>query len=499
MTKTPDRPRPLILLSLESPGEVATELERRFGTDYRIVVTGNVADAVGRVREAKSVGEEVALVLGDSADAALYVETRRHHPDARRGFVLAWGAWATQQTSAAVLSLMAANHIDYYVVRPRASPDESFNRGITDFLRDYQRATATDVIDVTMTGGSVDLARRHGLSTELPDSGVDVAIVGAGPAGLAAAVYAASEGLDTLVIERRAVGGQAGSSSLIRNYLGFSRGVSGSELAERAYQQAWIFGARFAVTREVVGVASADGGFVLEVAPGELVTAGAVVLAAGVSYRRLALPGLAGFLGTSVFYGVSALEARAQTARVVYVVGGGNSAGQAALHLARYAASVSLVVRGPNLAASMSQYLIDELAAAGVGIVTEAKVVGGGGSGRLETITLRDRVTGRESSVRCDALFITIGAAPHTDWLPPEVLRDRWGYVLTGAEIVAEGGRRAWPHERAPGALETSLAGLFAVGDVRRASIKRVASAVGEGSVVVSAVHQHLAATRSPL
>ncbi|WP_411699939.1 FAD-dependent oxidoreductase [Conyzicola sp.] len=499
MISTEQHRRPIVLLALESPGEVATELERRFGADYRIVVSSGVEDAVGRVLDAKRVGDEIALVLGDTDDPRLYVETRRSHPDTRRGFVLEWGAWSTQQTSSAVLSLMAANHIDYYVVSPRVSPDESFHRGITDFLRDYQRATASDVLDVTMTSGSVELARRHGLSTELPESGVDVAIVGAGPAGLAAAVYAASEGLDTLVIERHAVGGQAGSSSLIRNYLGFSRGVSGAELAERAYQQAWVFGARFAVTREAVGATTADGGFVLEVAPGELVTAGAVVLAAGVSYRRLALPQLAGFLGTSVFYGVSAAEARAQSGRIVYVVGGGNSAGQAALHLARYAASVSLVVRGAGLADSMSRYLIDELAAAGVGIVAEAKVVGGSGATTLESITLRDRVTGRESHVRCDALFITIGAAPHTDWLPPEVLRDRWGYVLTGADIVAEGGRRAWPHERDPGALETSLPGLFAVGDVRRGSVKRVASAVGEGSVVVSAVHQHLAATRAPL
>ena len=495
--------QPMVLVALETSDDVARELERRFGADYRVVVAAGETDAAARLADAAAAGQAVALVLGDSADPRLYVETRRLHPDARRGFVLAWGDWARAETSDTVLALMAANHIDYYVVRPRFSPDESFNRAITDFLRDHQRATGAGGSDVTSIEGDADRARRHGLVTALPDGSVDLAIVGAGPGGLAAAVYAASEGLDTLVLERRSVGGQAGSSSLIRNYLGFSRGVSGAELAERAYEQAWVFGARFAVTREAVGVAEVDGGFVLEVAPqlpegqGELVSAGAVVLATGVSYRRLALPGLDPYLGISVFYGVSATEARAQTGRVVYVVGGGNSAGQAALHLARYAASVSLVVRGANLADSMSQYLVDELVAAGVGIVTEAKVVGGGGSARLESIDLRDRATGRESRVRCDALFITIGAAPHTDWLPPDVLRDRWGYVLTGAEIVTEGGRRAWPHERAPGALESSVPGLFAVGDVRRGSVKRVASAVGEGSVVVSAVHAHLAATRS--
>jgi thioredoxin reductase len=497
--------RPVILVALRSPDDVVRELDRRFGADYRIVVASGgadrtadaTADATARLGEAAAAGQRVALVLGDSPDPRLYAETRRLHPDARRGFVLAWGSWAHTDTTATVLSLMAGGHIDYYVVRPRFSPDESFNRAITDFLRDYQRATGAGGADVTSVRGDAELARARGLATGLPSDPVDLAIVGAGPGGLAAAVYAASEGLDTLVIERDAVGGQAGSSSLIRNYLGFSRGVSGAELAERAYQQAWVFGARFALTREVVGAAAVDGRFALEVAPGEIVTAGAVVLATGVSYRRLAVPGLADYVGASVFYGVSAVEAHAQSGRVVVVVGGGNSAGQGALHLARFAASVSIVVRGATLAESMSQYLVDELAAAGVVIVTEAKVVGGAGVGGLESITLRDRVTGRESRVRCDALFITIGAAPHTDWLPSEVLRDRWGYLLTGADILSEGGRRAWPHDRAPGALESSLAGFFAVGDVRRGSVKRVASAVGEGSVVVSAVHQHLAASRS--
>jgi thioredoxin reductase len=195
-----------------------------------------------------------------------------------------------------------------------------------------------------------------------------------------------------------------------------------------------------------------------------------------------------------VFYGVSASEARGQTGRVVFVVGGGNSAGQAALHLARYAASVSLIVRGSSLAESMSQYLVGELAATGVGIVAEARVVGAGGDGeRLDHIVLRDRVTGVESTVRCDALFVTIGAAPHTDWAAPEVMRDRWGYLLTGGDVLTEGGRRAWPHDRPPAALETSLPGVFAVGDVRRGSIKRVAAAAGEGAVVVSSVHAFLA------
>jgi thioredoxin reductase (NADPH) len=343
-----------------------------------------------------------------------------------------------------------------------------------------------------------DLARAAGLPTALPERTVDLAVIGAGPAGLAAAVYAASEGLDTLVVEADAVGGQAGSSSLIRNYLGFPRGISGADLALRAYRQAWVFGAQIVHARRATGLTVVAGGFELEVDDLERVTARAVVVATGVSYRRLRVPALDPFVGASVFYGASSVEARAQHGRDVLVVGGGNSAGQAALHLARFARSVALVVRGPSLADSMSRYLIDELSDAGVGLRTLAKVVDARPSetgDRLGAVVLEHTDTGAREAVPAGALFITIGARPHTDWLPPEVLRDQWGSVITGEEVLAEGGRRAWPHERPPGPLESSASGCFAVGDVRRGSLKRVASAVGEGSVVVSAVHRHLGET----
>ncbi len=329
----------------------------------------------------------------------------------------------------------------------------------------------------------------------MPEDPVELAIVGAGPGGLAAAVYAASEGLNTLVLEGESIGGQAGSSSLIRNYLGFSRGVSGSELAQRAYQQAWTFGARFAHTRRVIGMNLADGGFELHVDGGEVVRSRAVVLASGVSYRRLAAPGLRRFVGASVFYGASSVEARAQTGRSVLVVGGGNSAGQAALHLARYAKSVSLVVRGPSLAESMSRYLIDQLDAAGVGLITGTRVVDAGAheSDRLDHVVLERTDSGEKLEVPAEAVFITIGARPHTEWLAPEVLRDQWGSVITGADVLSEGGRRAWlGGDGGPSQFESSVPGFFAVGDVRRGSVKRVASAVGEGSVAISAVHAHL-------
>ena len=554
--------RPVILVSLESTGArtaVVDAVARRYDRDYRILATNSARSATAELHDALRRRDDVALVLADDpstdpSTGSVFAEARRLFPDVRRGLVIEWGAWADPATAQTVLRLMTSGQIEYYVVRPRYSSDESFHRSMSEFLLDWSRSagghrlTATVIGDDTqphthvlraylsrsgmphrfltpespeaarlaaeagmrysgqplvrladgtmLHGPSItEVARAAGLAVDLPTDAVDLAIVGAGPGGLAAAVYAASEGLTTLVLERDAIGGQAGSSSLIRNYLGFSRGVSGAELSQRAYQQAWVFGARFAHTREVIGMRVDHDGFRLAVAPDEQVTARSVVLASGVTYRRLDVGALGAYEGTAVFYGASAIEAKAQTGHVVHVVGGGNSAGQAALHLARYAKSVSLIVR-EALAASMSRYLIDELDAAGVQILSGKKVVGGGGTPRLDHLVLRDRETGADATVPSDALFITIGAAPHTKWLADAILRDRWGSVITGGDVLAEGGRRAWPHERPPGPLESSVPGFFAVGDVRRGSLKRVASAVGEGSVVVSAVHAFLAERR---
>ncbi|WP_382306512.1 FAD-dependent oxidoreductase [Herbiconiux sp. UC225_62] len=500
----------------------------------------------------------------------LFAWSRELYPDVRRSVLIDWGSWAHPETARTVSELMARILVDYYLVVPAREPDESFHRAVTDLLHDWERASGrartgftvigdpaiprTHALRILLTRGGVGvdavapgseeaqallrtsgeeytgaplvrvpdgrilhdpddtaLAAAYGLTTSLPGDPVDLVIVGAGPAGLAAAVYAASEGLRTLVLEAESIGGQAGSSSLIRNYLGFPRGTSGADLAQRSYQQAWAFGARFAHARRATGLRlEADGGFAIEVDGGAAagvatdgnhgtaeVRAGAVVLASGVSYRRLAVPGLEPFVGVSVFYGATSVEARAQEGKAVIVVGGGNSAGQAALHLSRYAASVSLVIRGTALAESMSQYLIDELAAAGVAIVTEARVVGAEAASPpapplLERVVLAHAGTGEERIVPCQALFITIGARPHTAWLPPDILRDKWGSVITGHDVVTEGGRRAWPHEEPPAPLESSVPGFYAVGDVRRGSVKRVASAVGEGSVVISSVHQYL-------
>ncbi|TXN30644.1 FAD-dependent oxidoreductase [Lacisediminihabitans profunda] len=562
---TPAQRRAVLVISATSGAareSVLGEIGKRYSEDYGVVATATAVEAVAALRAAADRGDTVALILADDhsplpGGGTVFTEARRLFPDVRRALLIEWGAWAESETADAVLRLMEANQIDYYVISPRRSPDEYFHHTVTDFLLEWRRASGERPRDITVVGSesaprtheirrlltragrrvdvvapdsgearallagvgatyagvplvrladgrlftdptNAQLAETNGLTTDLPTDTVDLAVVGAGPGGLAAAVYAASEGLNVVVIEHEAAGGQAGSSSLIRNYLGFARGISGADLSERAYQQAWAFGARFAHTREVVGMSVEPDGFRLEVAPDDHLLARSVVLASGVTYRRITVPELAPFVGSAVFYGASAVEAKAQTGRIVHIVGGGNSAGQAALHLARYAASVSLIVRGANLAESMSRYLVDQLEASGVHILTEQRVIGGGGvddgsGARLDHLVLRHRVTGVETTVASDALFITIGAVPHTGWLADGILRDQWGYVITGNDIVSEGGRRAWPYERPPAPLESSVAGFFAVGDVRRGSIKRVASAVGEGSVVVSSVHAFLA------
>lgn len=333
-----------------------------------------------------------------------------------------------------------------------------------------------------------------GIPTTLADAPreVDLLVVGAGPSGLAAAVYGASEGLSTLVVERDALGGQAGTSSLIRNYLGFSRGLSGSELAQRGYQQAWVFGARFVLTRSVERLERLDRAFRATVSGEGDVVARSVVLACGVAYRRLGVPSVEAFTGKGVYYGASVSAAHALAGLSAAVVGGGNSAGQAVLQLARYCREVHLVVRGERLEETMSAYLIEAVAGEPVITVhTGRDVTDASGDGRLEELVLTRRGTGEQERIGVDGLFVMIGAEPHTDWLPEEVRRDERGFVLTGMQTgrqTAHGlsGLAGHPHE-------TSVPGIFAVGDVRAGSVKRVASAVGEGSVVVSEVHEHLA------
>jgi thioredoxin reductase (NADPH) len=481
----------------------------------------------------------------------LLAEAGRLHPHAKRGLLIDWGAWGDEPTANAIFRGMAQRHMDYYLMKPLQPSDELFHRTVVEFLHEWSRVQSPAANEITLVArqwslrghelrsllarngvphafhssdsdegrralrkanaeeaeapvaimhdGRVlvdptrpELAAAFGVDTELQgERHFDLAVVGAGPAGLTAAVYASSEGLETLVVEREAIGGQAGSSSLIRNYLGFSRGVSGAELAQRAYQQAWVFGTSFLLMREVTDLRPADGVLELDVEEIGTVTADAVVLATGVSYRRIGIPSLEELVGAGVFYGASIAEARHVEGEDVYVVGGGNSAGQAVMHLSRYAKNVTLLVRRNTLDGTMSQYLREELhATKNVHVELGTEVVGGGGRHRLERLLIRDGL-GDERLVDAAGLFLLIGADPHTGWLSDDIERDRGGYLLTGLDLVRDGRLvECWPLERSPEALETSMPRVFAAGDVRHSSISRVASAVGDGSVVVSQVNR---------
>jgi thioredoxin reductase (NADPH) len=456
---------------------------------------------------------------------------------------------ADRQAATPVLRAIAHGMIDTYLPGPGAGLDEGFHRGISELLEEWaheatpalpavriidhrQSARAHELRDllarnsvpylfhaadseagkkelqqagqdgsvlpvlVTYTGQVLvapakdQIAAVFGLAG-LPAGTVDVAIVGAGPAGLSAAVYAASEGMSTLLLEREAIGGQAGSSSLIRNYLGFPRGISGAGLATRAFEQAWSFGAIPSMVGPVTGLEPAGGGFTLRLAGSLESHARSVLITTGVSYRKLDAPGLNSLLGAGVFYGATASENSAFAGEHVFVAGGANSAGQAAVNLARYAQQVTIVVRGDSLAARMSQYLIDEITATpNIAVRTSTQITAAEGTGKLDALTLTDTRTGSTTTVPAAALVILVGAVPHTDWLPPRISRDEHGFVLTGTDLPDIGNP---PSTRTPPrSLETSMPGVFAAGDVRHGSVKRVASAVGEGSIAVTQMTQYL-------
>jgi thioredoxin reductase (NADPH) len=338
---------------------------------------------------------------------------------------------------------------------------------------------------------AAQVARELGLRAEVDGQRFDLVVLGGGPAGLAAAVYGGSEGLRTALVESLATGGQAGTSSRIENYLGFPDGVSGSQLTQRARMQAVKFGAELLTTRTVDAIEARGNARVVRFDDGSEVAAHSVVLATGVSYRSLDAPGLSDLAGRGVFYGAAATEAPACAAQDVYVVGGANSAGQAAMNFSRYAKRVVMLVRGPSLEASMSSYLIEQIAAVDhIEVRTCTEVVGAEGDEHLERLILRDRDTGTEETVDAQWLFVFIGAAPRTDWLDGTVARDARGFVLTGPDLPRR--PAGWEPDRDPFHLETSVPGVFAVGDVRAESVKRVASAVGEGAMAVSLVHRWL-------
>jgi thioredoxin reductase (NADPH) len=531
---------PLILAVDEDPDalhRITSELQR-YSRDYNVICGPSTEAALRQLESLHDRDASVAVVLAargtqDLTGEELLRRVHEIHPHAKRALLIPWGGWADEETADAIRNAMALGHIDYYALKPWSSPDEIFHRLVSEFLQEWRRQNApgrreltvvadpwsprgfelrnllarngvphafhtcesdqgaallrecghegADVPVVILPDGSAlvdpgaeDLA-RHGtrMPTVLDAREFDVVIVGAGPAGLAAAVYASSEGLNALVVERGSIGGQAGSSTRIRNYLGFSRGLSGAELAQRAYQQAWVFGATFLVTREVIDIDVGDHVHTVSISGEQEIPARSVILATGVSYRRLDVPALAELEGAGVFYGSSPSEARQFTGKSVYIVGGANSAGQAAVHLARFAGSVTLLCRSA-LEKSMSRYLIDEIDGKSniIHVLDRTEVIGAAGQDRLEALTLRGPEG--EETVPADALFILIGAEPGTDWLPPELERDERGFITTSADYA------------------TNVPGVFAIGDVRAGSVKRVASAVGEGSVVIQHVHRYL-------
>jgi thioredoxin reductase (NADPH) len=345
---------------------------------------------------------------------------------------------------------------------------------------------------VTVNPTLSDMARAIGVNVANNVDACDVVIVGAGPAGLTAAVYAASEGFETVLLEQLVSGGQAGTSPLIRNYPGFPHGINGGTLAEQMCEQAWLMGAHIVFTQQAVGLERRGERRVVRMLDNGTVSARAVVISTGIDWRRLGVPGLEALVGCGVYYGAAVSESRAMQDQDVFIVGAGNSGGQAALHLAQYARTVTLVVRSDSFARSMSSYLVRALGQLpNVMVRHRTEVVDGGGRERLEHITLADRARDIVEEVPAAALFVMIGGEPHTQWLPDDIAHSPEGYLLTGREILEQPGV-PWPLERDPLPLETTLPGVFAAGDVRAGSIKRVASAVGEGASVVRLIHEYL-------
>jgi thioredoxin reductase (NADPH) len=533
---------------------VEAELRKRYGADYQVITTGSVQETLGVLGQLHDDQRQVSLVLADqqlpeATGTELLARVRQLHPAARRALLITWG----DQTSVApILRATVLGDIDAYVVKPGTPPDEHFHRFVTEQLDEWGRSNLPGLETVRVVGeewaarshelrellgrngipfgfyaadspegqrlleetgaagqtlpavalfdgrlltnpSNAEVGEALGVQTK-PGGSYDVTVIGAGPAGLAAAVYGASEGLSTLVLEPEAIGGQAGTSSLIRNYLGFPTGVSGGDLAVRAYTQAWNFGAEYVYSNPATGLRPEGSELVVTVADGSEVRSRAVIIATGMAYRRLGIPALDALTGAGVFYGAAASEARAMKDSEVFVVGGANSAGQAAVHLARYAAHVTVLVRGHSLADSMSEYLIREIESApNIAVRYGVAVTDGAGQSRLEGLTLTDLESGAAETVNAVALFVLIGAEPRTQWLPEAVRRDQSGFVVTGTDLL-QGGQpdEQWPLRRLPMFLESSLPGVFAVGDVRHGSVKRVAAAVGEGSIAISLVHDHL-------
>ncbi|HEY4626054.1 MAG TPA: FAD-dependent oxidoreductase [Blastococcus sp.] len=548
--------KPVLLSVDDDPAvsrAVARDLRRHYGEDFRVLRASSAGEGLDALRELKLRGDPVAVLLADyrmpQMNGIEFLEQAMDlFPRARRALLTAYA-----DTEAAIQAINLVD-VDHYLLKPwepveeklypvvddmiaswRATPDPALDDvrivghrwsapsyKARDFLArnavpyrwysvdepEGQRllaaagATPEDLPVVFTNDGQVLLAPTAarlaavvGLNVDPRTDFYDLIVIGGGPAGLGAAVYGASEGLRTVLIEKRATGGQAGQSSRIENYLGFPDGVTGAQLAERARRQAVKFGAELVTARSVVALESTGSSRTVRFADGTSVAAHAVVVATGVFYRTLDAPGVRELTGRGVYYGSAMTEADACAGQDVYIVGAANSAGQAAVFLARRSRSVHLLCRGPSLQASMSQYLIEQIAGSETVVLhTCTSVVAAQGDGHLETVTLRDATTGEDSTHEAGHLFVFIGAAPHTDWLDGAVLRDDRGFIPTGPGLLVDGRRPpGWSLDRDPYFLESSLPGVFVAGDVRAESVKRVASAVGEGAMAVTLVHRYLA------
>ena len=528
---------------------VARDLRRGFGEHYRILRAGSGPDALELLNEMRRRGENLAMIVADQRmpgmeGTELLVKARQIFPDAKRVLLTAYA-----DTSAAIAAINEVS-LDYYLLKPWDPPEEQLFPVVADLLATWEAGAALEAGGVRVIGhrfskdthdlrdflarnripgrwldveresearelltvagvpddrlpvvlledGDVlerptvlELAERLGVAVAPISDHYDLVIVGGGPAGLAAAVYGASEGLRTVMVEREAPGGQAGQSSRIENYLGFPNGLSGSELAQRATTQARRLGAELLSVSDVVSLKVEGAGRIVELAGGVQLSANTVLVASGVSYRMMPAPGFADFTGAGVYYGAALTEARSCEEQHVVVIGAANSAGQAAVHFAEYANRVTMLVRGASLEKSMSAYLIEQIRRLNkIEVLTRTQATAAeGDNGRLKRLRLRGP-EGDERIEDVDACFVFIGAAPRTDWLDGVVARDERGFILAGSEAREHG----WPLQREPRTLETSVPGVFVAGDVRARSIKRVASAVGEGSMAVSLIHEYLA------
>ncbi len=542
--------RPLILVVDDEPTTLAGLLDaltRRFGGDYRIEPHLSPHTALSAIAKHKDEGTELALVIADQwmpemAGNEFLGQVRNLVPTAKRALMVAWG---DREASPVILQACALGQLDNYLYKPWAPAEVHLYPLVSEFLAEWTRLHRPGMELVHIVGDEFstrsnelrELLERNGipygfhatgtpLANQLVDEhnawhqelplvflldgtmlvnpgdaeimdGVgespailqsDVAVVGGGPAGLTAAVYAGSEGLNTLVVERHVIGGQAGSSSLIRNYLGFPRGISGAELTQRAYQQAWLFGAKFVFSREVTGLRLDGVRKLLTLSDGRELSAKSVVIATGAKYRSLDVPELERYVGSSIFYTTFG-ESRLVRGLDVAVVGGGNSAAQAVVHLAQFARQVTLIVRGETLGGAMSDYLVQQIGnTPNIKLKLGTEVIGGEGGERLQSLQLRERASNNVETIAARFLFVLIGALPHTSWLAGVVQRDAKGFIPTGHRIDPQ----QWPLQRPPMSFETSVPGIFAVGDVRLDSMKRVAAAVGEGAGAIQNIHQYL-------